>query len=122
MNYKLPIREIIVQLIEDRGYRSLGRGRERLELQSTCRETHSFSRELGITQLVARRINEDKILSYTFSTAVYCQLQLEDICLIMHFKTFCSLNHEIIETTLLLFVAGGGGDCGCDDIMVILSF
>ena len=41
MNYKLPIREIKVQLIEERGYRSLEREKTG-ELQSTHRETHSF--------------------------------------------------------------------------------
>lgn len=110
MNHKLPVGEIKVQVMEDK-YQRLG---ERWEFQSTHRETHSFLSELETTHSRGWKMH-----SYMLTTAVYCKLQSEDICLIIHFKIHCSFYDKIIETFVVY--------CWwwwlwCDGFMVILSF
>lgn len=112
MNYKLPVREKKVQLIEDikalgmcvlmwvRERERVGRERERERNYINWKNCKAHT-EKG---LFGGKNDEDKILSYTITTPMFCKLQLENLCLIIHFKTPFSFYYKIIENVLLLVI------------------
>lgn len=70
-------------------------------MQSTHRERQSFPRNYELISWWHNRWTEDKTLSNTITTPGYCKLQLEDFCLIMHFRTSFGFYHKVIENVVV---------------------
>lgn len=72
-------------------------------MQSTHRERHSFSGNYELISWWHNRWTEDKLLG-NIITPGYRRLQLEDFCLIMHFRTSFGFYHKVIENVVVLVV------------------